>query len=212
MHKGQALGAGRRDDPPALADRADHRAQDDGVHERAERDSQWAGGYLDTNGHSSDSGAKYGVSTADSPTRAEGTGTWQILSATGKAAGANVVSGDLVYLRNLFDGDGGYLDTNGLATADQQTSGGKYNVLTSKGQDRAPGTGRWRLFAQSSSPGDQNVRPGDVIHLWNTYGDNGGFLETNGGADGGKHDVCTNAYTSVVISKVYRVSAATMCL
>jgi hypothetical protein len=158
--------------------------------------NSWAGGYLDTNGHSSDGGAKYGVSTADSPTRGEGTGTWQILSAAGKAVGANVVSGDLVYLRNLYGGDGGYLDTNGHATADQKNSGGKFNVSTSKDKDRAPGTGRWRLFAQASSPaGDQNVRPGDVIHLWNTYGDNGGFLETNGGGPtGGKYDVCTNAY------------------
>ncbi|MFD3502689.1 hypothetical protein ACFWWT_20215 [Streptomyces sp. NPDC058676] len=33
--------------------------------------------------------------------------------------------------------------------------------------------------------------------LWNVYGDNGGFLETNGGStatSGGKYDVCTNAY------------------
>ncbi|WP_318196257.1 hypothetical protein [Streptomyces sp. MCL20-2] len=41
----------------------------------------------------------------------------------------------------------------------------------------------------------EQVRTGDVIHLWNTYGDNGGFLETNGGGPGGgKYDVCTNAY------------------
>jgi hypothetical protein len=35
-----------------------------------------------------------------------------------------------------------------------------------------------------------------VIHLWNTYGDNGGFLETNENrtAGGSKYDVCTNAY------------------
>jgi hypothetical protein len=100
--------------------------------------SSWAGGYLDTNGHSSDGGAKYGVSTADSPTRGEGTGTWQILSAAGKAVGANVVSGDLVYLRNLYGGNGGYLDTNGHATDSQKDNGGKFNVLTSKDKDRAP--------------------------------------------------------------------------
>lgn len=34
-----------------------------------------------------------------------------------------------------------------------------------------------------------------MIHLWNTYGDNGGFLETSGGGPtGAKYDVCTNAY------------------
>ncbi|MFE5815866.1 hypothetical protein ACFQ6S_21045 [Streptomyces sp. NPDC056479] len=155
----------------------------------------WGGGYLDTNGASSDAGAKYGVSTADSPTRAAGTGTWQILSATGKADGTNVVSGDLVHLRNLYGNDGGYLDTNGAASAEQKNAGGKYNVSTSKDKDRAPGTGRWRIFAQSSAPADQNVRAGDVVHLFNAYGDNGGFLETNGrGPGGGKYDVCTNAY------------------
>ncbi|MGI5372567.1 hypothetical protein ACQEVN_38600 [Streptomyces iakyrus] len=158
--------------------------------------NNWAGGYLDTNGNSTDGGAKYEVSTADSPTRGEGTGTWQILSAAGKAVGANVVSGDLVYLRNLFGGDGGYLDTNGHAADSQKDYGGKFNVLTSKDKDRAPGTGRWRLFVPGSSPRDQHVRPGDVIHLWNTWGDNGGFLETNepGTADGSKYDVCTNGY------------------
>ena len=35
-----------------------------------------------------------------------------------------------------------------------------------------------------------------MVHLWNLWADNGGFLETNGGttAVGGKYDVCTNAY------------------
>ncbi|MFD4119178.1 hypothetical protein ACFWSJ_37780 [Streptomyces niveus] len=106
-----------------------------------------------------------------------------------------MVSGDLVCLKNLYGGDGGYLDTNGVADAGQKNAGGKYNVSTSKDQDRAPGTGRWRIFAQASTPGDQNVRTGDVVHLFNTYGDNGGFLETNGaGPAAGKYDVCTNAY------------------
>lgn len=78
------------------------------------------------------------MSTADSPTRGQGTGTWEILSAEGKAVGANVVSGDLVYLRNLYGGDGGYLDTNGYATTDQKNGGGKYNVLTSKTRTAPP--------------------------------------------------------------------------
>ncbi|WP_241195274.1 hypothetical protein [Streptomyces sp. ADI93-02] len=34
-----------------------------------------------------------------------------------------MASGDLVYLRNLY---GGYLDTNGHATSDQKSSGGKF--------------------------------------------------------------------------------------
>ncbi|WP_328730713.1 hypothetical protein OHT20_00345 [Streptomyces caniferus] len=158
--------------------------------------NSWQGGYLDTNGGASDSGAKYDVSTADTPTRGTGTGTWEVLSASGKAAGTEVASGDAIYLRNLYGGDGGYLDTNGGATTDQKNSGGKFNVLTSQAKDRATGTGRWRIYAQTSTPLDQNVHIGDTVHLVNLYGDNGGFLETNGGttASGAKYDVCTNAY------------------
>ncbi|MFP3992792.1 hypothetical protein U9R90_36010 [Streptomyces sp. E11-3] len=175
--------------------------------------SDWQGGYLDTNGHSSASGGKYQVSTADTPARGKGTGTWEILSASGKASGQPVVSGDLVYLRNLYGGDGGYLDTNGHATTDQKNAGAKYDVSTSQTRDRAAGTGRWRIFAQTSTPADQNVRLGDLVHLWNVYGDNGGFLETNGHstATGGKYDLCTNAYfnrsSNVADWKIHRATA-----
>ncbi|MEV6527314.1 hypothetical protein AB0M43_35855 [Longispora sp. NPDC051575] len=156
----------------------------------------WAGGYLDTNNHSTETGGKYRVSTTATPTRGQSTGTWEILSATGQAAGQPVVSGDLIHLRNLYGGDGGYLDTNNHASAAQKTAGAKYDVSTSAARDRAPGTGRWRIFAQTSSPGDQNIRLGDVILLWNTYGDNGGFLETNNVSTetNALYDVCTNAY------------------
>ncbi|MFF1375931.1 hypothetical protein [Streptomyces sp. NPDC058308] len=156
----------------------------------------WQGGYLDTNGHSSAAGGKYQVSTTDTPSRGKGTGTWEILSASGKSTGQPVVSGDVVYLRNQYGGDGGYLDTNGHASDVQKTAGAKYDVSTSEARDRATGTGRWRIFARTSSPADQNVRAGDVVHLWNLYGDNGGFLETNNTttAVGGKYDLCTNAY------------------
>ena len=68
-------------------------------------------------------GAKYEVSTASSPTRGEGTGTWQILSAVGKGGGRERGQRDLAYLRNLY---GGYLDTNGHATSNQKSSGGKF--------------------------------------------------------------------------------------
>ncbi|MFI9580578.1 hypothetical protein ACIHCQ_01730 [Streptomyces sp. NPDC052236] len=158
--------------------------------------NSWQGGYLDTNGHSAASGGKYNVSTANTPTRGKGTGTWEVISVSGKAVGQPVVSGDVIYLRNLYGGDGGYLDTNGHATADQKNAGAKYDVSTSQTRDRATGTGRWRIFAQASSPADQNVRFGDLVHLWNLYGDNGGFLETNGQstATGAQYDLCTNAY------------------
>src|SRR5687767_2306381 len=90
--------------------------------------NSWQGGYLDTNGHSAASGGKYSVSTADTPTRGKGTGTWEILSAAGKTVGQPVISGDLIYLRNLYGGDGGYLDTNGHADTGQKNAGAKYDV------------------------------------------------------------------------------------
>ncbi|MEU7891771.1 hypothetical protein AB0B45_02775 [Nonomuraea sp. NPDC049152] len=150
----------------------------------------WKGGYLDTNGGAND-GNKYGVSTASSPTRAVGTGTWEITSATGKAVGAEVLTGDVVYLRNLFGGDGGYLDTCGGAPAPN-----KYEVSTSHGKDRATGTGRWRVFAASSSPDDARVRVGDVVHLLNGFNDwNGGFLDTcHAGPAEGLYGVSTSLY------------------
>jgi hypothetical protein len=160
------------------------------------------GGYLDTLNHHTSAGLKHHVATADSPTRATGTGagtgTWEVLSASGKAAGNPVVSGDLVHLRNLYSGDGGYLDVANHASTDQKNGGGKYDVATAESSDRASGSGKWRIFAPTSAPGDQNVRAGDIVHLWNTYDGNGGFLETNqhagGDTQGGKLDVCTNAY------------------
>ncbi|AOP47995.1 hypothetical protein ACH4Q6_35525 [Streptomyces lydicus] len=157
--------------------------------------NNWAGGYLDTNSTSSAAGALYKVSTAPTPTRGPGTGTWQILSTAGKATGQLVQSGDVVYLRNLY-GNGSYLDTNGGAATAQQAAGGLYAVTTSPNQDRAPGTGRWQIFAQTSTPTDKNVRAGDVLLLWNLYSANGGFLETNGlGTESGSaYSVCTNAY------------------
>ncbi|MEV4970274.1 hypothetical protein [Streptomyces scopuliridis] len=171
--------------------------------------SNWGGGYLDTNGHSTANGGVYGVSTADSPNRGAGTGTWEIASADGKAAGTPVASGDLVTLRNLYS-NGSYLDTNGHAAAEQKKAGAKYDVSTAKSADRGTGTAEWRIFAQTSDPQDTNVHIGDTIHLWNVYGGNGGFLETNGaGPTGGKYDVCTNAYYNRAASVAdWRVSRA----
>ncbi|WP_437817647.1 hypothetical protein [Sorangium sp. So ce1078] len=157
----------------------------------------WQGGYLDTCGNST-TGIKYGVSTADTPARADGTGTWEILSATGKAKGQDVLSGDIIYLKNLYGGDGGYLDVAGDASPDPCT----YQVGTAAKPDRdSNGTSRWRVFAQTSSPTDNKVREDDVVHLFNetTYNNApGGFLDTygtaSGNAAGNKYGVVTSAY------------------
>ncbi|MEU6113504.1 hypothetical protein ABZ840_02875 [Streptomyces sp. NPDC047117] len=155
--------------------------------------NSWKGGYLDTNGHADgSSGGKYGVSTAESASRGKGTGTWEVLSAEGKANGTEVTSGDIIYLRNLYGGDGGYLDTNGHAPAPNE-----YEVLTSPGRDRAAGTGRWRVFADSSTTDDNKVRHGDVVRLLNGYNDwRGGFLDTcHQGPEAGLYGVSTSFYS-----------------
>ncbi|MFE7268790.1 hypothetical protein ACFU9B_43775 [Streptomyces sp. NPDC057592] len=152
------------------------------------------GGYLDTNGVSSQAGATYNVNTNQIPnSRGPATSVWKVVSATGKAAGTRVTSGDVIYLVNLY-GSGTYLDTNGVSTK----SGAKYQVSATATKDRGPGTGKWHIFGKTSSPTDGRIRTDDIVHLLNDYGSaNGGFLDTNGGANqsGAKYDVVTSHYT-----------------
>ncbi|MFF4749978.1 hypothetical protein ACWD5R_08065 [Streptomyces sp. NPDC002514] len=152
------------------------------------------GGYLDTNGHSSQQGATYDVSTNQTPnSRGPATSVWKIVSATGKADGTRVTSGDVIYLINQY-GSGTYLDTNGHSTR----QGAKYEVSTTVTKDRGPGTGKWHIFGRTSSPTDGNIRTDDIVHLLNDYGSaNGGFLDTNGHSSrqGAKYDVSTSHYT-----------------
>ncbi|WP_326763260.1 hypothetical protein OG978_47220 (plasmid) [Streptomyces sp. NBC_01591] len=159
---------------------------------------QGDGGYLDTNGTSSAPGAKLAVSTAPTATRAPGTGTWEIVSGSCQAAGSPVRSGDIVYLRNLWDGNGGYLDVNGAASAGQQSSGGIYDVTTAWGKDRDENSSRWQIFDTTSAPLDGLVRFNDTVQLWSTYHNRGGFLDTNdvSTATGARYDVDTSAYSN----------------
>lgn len=159
---------------------------------------QGDGGYLDVNGTASGGGARYAVSTATIPTRDGGSGTWEILSGACAATGDPVKSGDIVYLRNLYSGNGGYLDVNGLASPVQQTSGSLYDVSTAWGKDRDGNSSRWQIFDTTSTPQDGIVRLNDTVQLWNTYANRGGFLETNNtsSATGARYDVDTNPYSN----------------
>ncbi|MFB7495182.1 hypothetical protein ACFC09_10815 [Streptomyces sp. NPDC056161] len=152
------------------------------------------GGYLDTNGRSGQQGATYDVSTNQTPnSRGPATSVWKVVSATGKASGTRVTSGDVIYLVNQY-GSGTYLDTNGHSTR----QGAKYEVSTTVTKDRGPGTGKWHIFGRTSSPTDGNIRTDDIVHLLNDYGSaNGGFLDTNGRSSqqGAKYDVSTSHYT-----------------
>ncbi|MET9125466.1 hypothetical protein [Streptomyces sp. NPDC004528] len=156
---------------------------------------QGDGGYLDTNGLSQQSGAKYDVSTNQTPnSRGPRTSEWKVVSATGKGNGHRVISGDVVYLVNQYS-SGTYLDTNGHSTR----SGAKYDVSTTTHRDRGHGTSKWHIFARTSSPADGHIRANDVVSLLNDYGSaNGGFLDANGlaGQQGGaKYDVTTSHYS-----------------
>jgi hypothetical protein len=52
-------------------------------------------------------------------------------------------------------------------------------VTASPAKNQALGTGRWRVFAEGSTPTDSKVREGDVLHFLNGYDDwKGGFLDT----------------------------------
>ncbi|MFD8691396.1 hypothetical protein [Streptomyces sp. NPDC059651] len=152
------------------------------------------GGYLDTNGVSSQPGATYNVNTNQTPnSRGPATSVWKVLSATGKTSGARVTSGDVIYLVNQY-GNGTYLDTNGVSAR----SGAKYMVSATSTKDRGTGTGKWHIFGKTSSPTDGHIRTDDIVNLLNDYGSaNGGFLDTNGGANqsGAKYDVVTSHYT-----------------
>lgn len=159
---------------------------------------QGDGGYLDVNGLANGGGARYAVSTATVSNRDGLSGTWEIVSGSCQAAGAPVKSGDIIYLRNLYQNDGGYLDVNGAASAVQQSGGGLYDVSTAWGKDRDGNSSRWQIFDVTSSPGDGLVRLNDTVQLWNTYSNRGGFLETNqnSSGSGARYDVDTNVYSN----------------
>ncbi|MBS9439108.1 hypothetical protein EAE91_18790 [Photorhabdus noenieputensis] len=134
------------------------------------------GGYLDTNGYATAQGAKYNVYTATSPNRAPGTGTgtWQILSASGKSVGQEIYSGEIVFLFNLYQNNGGYLGTNGYAPSPEL-----YNVYTADKAARPVETLTWYIFSDTTSGYDGKVREGDVIRFLNGYNSvRGGFLDT----------------------------------
>ncbi|NHB93836.1 hypothetical protein [Photorhabdus cinerea] len=89
-----------------------------------------------------------------------------------------ILYGDKIHIKNNYLGNGGYLDTNGYATA----QGAKYNVYTAASPNRAPGTGTgtWQIFSASGKGIGQEVYSSDIVFLVNLYQNNGGYLGTNG--------------------------------
>ncbi len=159
--------------------------------------ANWTGGYLEVNRPGKPSGSVYGVDTDSTATRDALSGTWKIASASGKADGATVTSGDLVFLVSQYNiSTPTYLDVSTGAGY----SSGKYGVSTAAKQNRDGYSGEWFLFAETSSSPDGAIRAGDVVHILSNYGTaNGGRLETMGPAPApatGLHGVYTNDYSN----------------
>jgi hypothetical protein len=164
--------------------------------------ADWNGGYLVVHDRSKEVGAKHGVVTADTPELAGPIDTWLIRSATGKADGSRVRSGDVIRLFNLYGDNPAYNDTNGAGYLD--TNGGAatpelYNVssadMTSRGFDK---TGHKTLdwVVLFGAVGTQ-INIGDPINLRNEFNNSqGGYLDTCWRFDGRKfkgYSVYTNS-------------------
>lgn len=141
------------------------------------------GGFLDTRGyqkHFEKTGNHLCVSTATDKNRDGGSGTWLIVSATGKAFGTPVLVGDDIHLENAWNKfQGGFLDTRGYQK-DFEITGNHLCVSTALVKNRDNGSGVWKIVM----PGKANGTPvanNDAVHLkngWNKF--NGGFLDACG--------------------------------
>ena len=145
--------------------------------------NNYGGGYLDTRGYQKDY-AKTGnflcVSTATASNRADGSGSWKVMSATGKPDGSPVLVNDDVYLLNQWNGNGGYLDTRGYQK-DYAKTGNHLCVSTATVSNRASGSGTWKVLSATGSRAGSPITNQSQIHLqngWNKF--QGGYLDTRG--------------------------------
>merc|ERR1711971_951400 len=129
--------------------------------------------YLDACGWSGCSSGVWAVQANTSPNRDSGTGTWEIVSATGTNVGVegSIKYGDKVHLLNQYVGQGtkSYLDAWGSTTC---SAGGKWAVQTSTSHDRDSGTGTWEIVSATGTNIGGSVKRGDKIilgHMWQYY-------------------------------------------
>ncbi|MBX7053790.1 MAG: transcriptional regulator [Pyrinomonadaceae bacterium] len=110
------------------------------------------------------------VSTHNDPDRESGSGSWQIVSANGKADGEPLLVGDRVHLRNMYP-DGGYLDACGWTEhlpvfekfVDQTGA-----VFTTQAPNRDNGTGVWIIRSAAAEDGAP-ILEGDSIAIESSY-------------------------------------------
>lgn len=128
------------------------------------------------------------VSTHIEPNRDNGSGSWEIVSASAKNKGEPLVVGDRIHLKNMYP-NGGYLDACGwtehLRVFDKfldQTGA----VFTTKSANRDNGTGVWIIRSSTADVGSP-IFEGDNIAVESSYfindrGENrvSGFLNVAG--------------------------------
>lgn len=110
------------------------------------------------------------VSTHYNPNRDNGSGSWEIVSATGKNNGESLAVGDRIFLRNKFP-EGGYLDACGwiehlpvFKDFKDQTGA----IFTTNSPNRDYGTGTWIIRSATESDGSP-ILEGDSIALENGF-------------------------------------------
>lgn len=121
------------------------------------------------------------VSTHPNHNRDNGSGSWELVSATGQKDGAPLVYGDKIHLRNMYP-EAGYLDNCGwlkdMPVFKKFNKIEKFAVFTAYSEDRDNGTGTWIISSDTKFDGDP-VLAGDGIALENGFL-GGGFLNTAG--------------------------------
>ena len=128
------------------------------------------------------------VSTHKNPNRDNGSGSWEIVSATGKSNGEPLAFGDRVHLKNMYP-DGGYLDACGWVEqlrVFENYSDQSGAVFTTKTPNRDNGTGIWIIRSATEADGTP-ILEGDSIAFESSFfiNDDGknrlsGFLNVTG--------------------------------
>lgn len=110
------------------------------------------------------------VSTHNNPDRDNGSGSWEIVSASGKSNGEPLVVGDRIHLKNMYP-NAGYLDACGwtehLQVFDKFTDQ-TGAVFTTKSPNRDNGTGIWIIRSAIGEDGTP-ILEGDNIAIESSY-------------------------------------------
>ena len=121
------------------------------------------------------------VSTHQNPNRDNGSGSWEIVSATGKKDGETLVYGDKIHLKNMHPG-AGFLDNCGwlkdMPVFKDIVKAERFAVFTTHSEVRDNGTGTWIVSSNSKFDGSP-VLEGASISLVNGFSGSG-FLDTYG--------------------------------